>query len=106
MMGHTPGLWRIGKNGSEVISDFKENLSVRGAYEDGCVEYYGGYLIGESISKCNLSLISAAPDLLEAAKNLLVNALDREECHDEETGEMFDDWKALQDAITKAEGRE
>jgi len=53
-----------------------------------------------------LALIFGAPDLLVAAKALLANALDRDECHDEETGEMFDDWKALQDAINKAEGKE
>ena len=41
-------------------------------------------------------------DLLEAAEGLLTDALDRGECHDEDTGEMFDDWKALEQAITNA----
>lgn len=102
-MAYTPGPWIIGKNGGEVISSFKEGLSIGGAYDDGAIGYYGGYLIGESISKCNLPLISAAPDLLEAAKHLIEDAIDRGECFDEETGEMYEDWKALQQAINKAE---
>ena len=44
-------------------------------------------------------------ELLNVAKSLLADAHDREECYDEETGEIFDDFKALSDAINKCEGR-
>jgi len=44
--------------------------------------------------------------LLAAAKLLLQDAMDRDECYDEETGEMFDDWKELSAAIDEAEGKE
>lgn len=40
--------------------------------------------------------------LLDAAKTLLIDALDRGECHNEETGEMYADWKALYDAVEEA----
>jgi len=44
-------------------------------------------------------------ELLEAANNILTDALDRDECHDENTGEVFDDWGELMEAIDKCEGR-
>ena len=43
--------------------------------------------------------------LLDAAKILLTNAIDRGECHDEDTCDMFDDWRELVDAIDKCERR-
>ena len=44
-------------------------------------------------------------ELLEAANTLLANALDRNECHDEETGIIFDNWRELVAAIDKCEKR-
>jgi hypothetical protein len=49
-------------------------------------------------------LIAAAPELLAATKALLADADDREETHDKETGEEYADYKALRQAIAKAEG--
>ena len=69
-MKHTDGNWSIGKNGGEVISNSKKGLNIGGAFDDTCEEYYGGYLIGESISKCNLNIIVAAPKMLEALKQI------------------------------------
>uniref|UniRef100_A0A6M3LCH1 Uncharacterized protein n=2 Tax=viral metagenome TaxID=1070528 RepID=A0A6M3LCH1_9ZZZZ len=44
-------------------------------------------------------------ELLNVAKMMLADAHDRDECYDEITEEMFDDFKALTDAIDKCEGR-
>jgi len=44
-------------------------------------------------------------ELLRTAENLLADALDREECHNEDTGEMYDDWQALSNAIDKCKRR-
>ena len=44
-------------------------------------------------------------ELLETANILLADALDRNECHDEETGIIFDDWGELVAAIDKCERR-
>ena len=44
-------------------------------------------------------------ELLSVAKSMLTDAMDRDECYDEITGEMFDDFKALTEAIDKCEGR-
>ncbi len=47
---------------------------------------------------------SAAPELLEAARNLLVNARDLGECFDDD-GEMYGDYATLDAAVDKAEGK-
>ena len=44
-------------------------------------------------------------ELLNVAKQMLADAHDRDECYDEITGEMFDDFRALTEAIDKCEGR-
>jgi hypothetical protein len=63
---HTPGPWRAGKGGGSVVADAAIADGIGGSDD---VEFYGGHLIGESISKCNVSLIAAAPELLACAKD-------------------------------------
>ena len=64
----TPGKWKVGKQGSTVVSDSNKYLTLPGAIEEDSKEYYGGCLIAESISPNNIHLIAAAPDLYEALK--------------------------------------
>ncbi|MEN6301729.1 MAG: hypothetical protein ABFD96_03350 [Armatimonadia bacterium] len=72
MAEHTPGPWRVGKNYGAVIADTAPEGHLPDAdLEASEIKAYGGYVIGESIAKCNRSLIAAAPDLLEAAKYAL-----------------------------------
>lgn len=63
---HTPGTWRAGKTGESVVSDQPlPGYDAKGGHDH--VEYYGGYLIAESIWRAeDRALIVAAPDLLEA----------------------------------------
>lgn len=68
MNKHTPGPWRDGKWGASVVSDTPIAGGINGS---DAVESYGGYLIAESISECNKSLIVAAPELLESLSNLV-----------------------------------
>lgn len=65
----TPGPWRIGRNCGAVVADTEEGICIPGAFGDDAKEYYGGYLVGESISPGNSALIAAAPELLEALEN-------------------------------------
>jgi hypothetical protein len=67
-MTHTPGPWRVGKVGEVVVAD----LPFEGA-PDGydAIDHYGGYLVAESVAPGNRLLIAAAPDLLEALRELL-----------------------------------
>lgn len=91
-MPHTPGPWRIGRNYGAVVSDHPIESGIRGSDD---VDGYGGHLIGESISQCNLAIIAAAPEMLAALKKLRKS--DFAEC-DEPT------WREIQAAIAKAEG--
>lgn len=43
--------------------------------------------------------------LLQAAEWVLMDALDRGECRDKETGEMYEDWKALSQAVRREKER-
>lgn len=64
MNKHTPGPWRFGKNGDDVVAD-----TSGGHNEDpASLRYYGGHLIAESICARNRTLIAAAPKLLEALR--------------------------------------
>ena len=63
------GNWSIGKNGSEVISDQRTN---RKGYSEkdweSEKEYYGGYIICESIETiANVQLLVTSKDLLDAS---------------------------------------
>jgi len=65
--------WKVGKYGSTVVSDTKQqntnfpsstNPTERNNNE---IEFYGGYLVAESIgNNKSAKLIAAAPELLEA----------------------------------------
>jgi hypothetical protein len=65
-MSHTPGPWRVGRNGA-VVADVPIP-EMQGSDE---VEYYGGHLVAESITPSNAQLIAAAPDLLQACRDTM-----------------------------------
>jgi hypothetical protein len=54
---HTPEPWRVGK--LTVIADTNQGLSINGSYCKQALNYYGGYLIAESITENNASRIVA-----------------------------------------------
>ncbi len=56
--------WKVGILGGTVVSDTPSHK-----VSEDCIEYYGGYLIAESIPKQEYAtLIAAAQDLLAALK--------------------------------------
>jgi len=105
-MNHTQLPWEVRKHdgqGSPPLFDVvtKTGLSICGAFS-----------MSKQPAKENAEFIVTAcnnhynfMELLNAAKSLLADAHDREECYDEITGEMFDDFKQLTEAIDKCEGR-
>ena len=63
-MSHSKGNWKIGLCGS-VVTDNGDGFETTTGHNE--IDYYGGYLIAESILKPDdAKLISAAPDLLNA----------------------------------------
>lgn len=63
-MSHTPGPWRVSEEvGGAVVSEKPVEGMLQGGDD---TDYYGGYLICESVTRANARLIAAAPDLLEA----------------------------------------
>lgn len=63
----TPGPWRVGRDGS-VVADTPVGIRAAGGAED--VEYYGGYLVCETVSPSNARLIAQAPLLFELLQDL------------------------------------
>jgi len=69
-MPMTPGPWRLGRVGGCVVSDNPVNDGPRERDTGhGDVEYYGGFLICESILKKDDALVIASvPELIDLAK--------------------------------------
>ena len=99
------GEWKVGRQGTVVSDTIPENHSNLGHTD---VEYYGGYLIAESIAnQADVKLVAAAPDMYDALSRLI-----------EEVGKLIDftseqriidwedDWidgvKSMKDAQTNA----
>ena len=92
MSAHTPGPWRISRNGGAVVAD-TPIPEMRGSDD---TSYYGGHLICESVVDRNARLIASAPDLLSALEMTYL-ILERD----------GDEWRIcdfLRDAIQKATG--
>lgn len=67
----TEGPYRPGNQNSVVVSDASNGLTLNGATGERSVDYYGGNLIAESVSPCNVPLLSASWDLLRLLRNLV-----------------------------------
>lgn len=67
----TDGPYRPGNQNSVVVSDASNGLTLNGATGKRSVDYYGGNLIAESVSPCNVLLLSASWDLLRLLRNLV-----------------------------------
>ncbi|KAF5072845.1 hypothetical protein DSECCO2_197330 [anaerobic digester metagenome] len=77
----TKGTWKVGNHPSQVVSSEKvKNRNYPSPpnpskSEDEDIEYYGGYLVAESIGNIeDAQLISAAPELLEALQLVFVHS--------------------------------
>lgn len=90
------GNWTLGKTGDSVITDNGEGFLPYTGHSH--VEYYGGYLIAESIQKKDdAKLIAAAPELLAACQEFVRKV----ECGEARSRRSYKQMKA---AIAKAKG--
>lgn len=70
-MRPTDGPYRPGKQKYVVVSDASNGLTLNGATGKRSVDFYGGNLIAESVSPCNVPLLAASWDLLRLLRNLV-----------------------------------
>jgi len=93
---HTPGPWKVG-----IIPD-TENVFVEAS--DGLIVCeVGGFVIGKEQAQTNAHLISAAPDLLDALKDVMA-WIDNWDPSFTDDDEWDDTDNKVDVAIAKAEG--
>ena len=100
---HTEGDWFAG-GGSWVAAANPINGDISGSDD---VDYYGGHLIGESISSCNIPIISAAPDMFKALlavkqKLHFLGMPGEKVCKVTGKSDWSDEIKLIEAALTKA----
>ena len=91
MKNKQPLSWKYGKICGTVVSECPTHDAFIGS---DAVEYYGGYLIAESVAPSNQALIAAAPSMLKALKHL----------EDFDIPMPYHAWRLVKSAIAKAEG--
>ena len=75
-MTHTPGPWIDSPNASDaIISTDPDVIQVEighgGPFDQEAQDYYGGFVICESVYPKNKPLIKAAPEMKEALEGLI-----------------------------------
>jgi hypothetical protein len=69
------GTWKPGKTGGTVVTDDPEGFNEQSGHSE--IEYYGGYLIAESIlNPDDIKAISAIPEMEHALRTFIV-AMDK-----------------------------
>lgn len=110
---HTPGPWRIEHGMIKGASDVHTNGRLRNAlgissasYSDIVCDIHGDIDLAAA-PLANARLIAAAPELLEALKNIVseIRAYSSPEC-DDEGAIGAEELKAADFAIAKAEGKQ
>jgi len=61
-------LWKVGKQKTTVVSTHPVDDQIPGS---DSTEYYGGYLVAESVAPSRAPLLAASPKLYKALKELV-----------------------------------
>lgn len=110
-MKHTPGPWKVVEHEGDhkygrfteqmrsyvLESEKRANMAIMEAYK-----FEDDPDVWDEV-RANANLIAAAPELLEVLESLYTDATDREETTDD-SGQEYDDWRAVRLAIAKAKG--
>lgn len=99
---HTEGDWFAGKGSWVATAN-----PIEGEIGRDNDPYYGGHLIGESISSCNIPIISAAPDMFKALlavkqKLHFVGMPGEKVCKVTGKSDWSDEIRLIESALTKA----
>lgn len=98
----TKGNWSIGIPGT-VVSDNGDNTPENTGHDD--TEYYGGYLVCESIaSKADAQLISASPELLRVLNGMTLSMKAHPDYQFGRNQEFIDYVESAEEVISKALG--
>jgi len=73
---HTPAPWKLGRMGV-VISENSKGIEIVGAMGKEAFEYYGGNLIGESISQANAKRIVECVNACEGIPSSILTSPSR-----------------------------
>ena len=99
MSKHTPGDWFVDPKTLNIMTQPTPYL------HDGLLaatRYLGNDPERVREHEANALLMAASVKMYNALKHLLVDAIDREETHDEETEEEYEDWKEARLALEAA----
>lgn len=67
---HTPGPWKKGKTADSIVSDSNEGIGQ--LHDTDTVEFYGGFVVAESVASCNEGLIMLAPDMKQWLEKIAI----------------------------------
>ena len=73
---HTPTPWKLGRMGA-VVSESSEGIEMGGAMGKEAIKYYGGNLIGESISQANAKRIVECVNACEGVPSEILTSLNK-----------------------------
>jgi hypothetical protein len=65
-MAHSSTPWKPAKCGGTIICDDNE----LGPHDEEALDYYGGFVVAETVAEKNMPLIMAAPALYEKSKQV------------------------------------
>jgi hypothetical protein len=62
------------------VSDSTKGLTIGGSYREESKQYYGGYLIAESVAEANAPILRTEPELLASLEEMTKWAIAERDC--------------------------
>jgi len=104
-MKHTATPWKKGTYKNCITAETNDGLTINGAYQDEAIDYYGGYLIAESVSKNNAQFIVKACNSHEELIDALEGMVDTFKTLPTKTNRQQDALDEAQELLTELKSR-